>query len=332
MKNIKIIILFILSFSFSQFREVPDIVTKVGSAAAPWLRLETGIRAVGMAGAQTASGKGISAVPYNPAALGYLDNVEAAFNKTNYLAGISHNIIGFATKMSSTDIVGFHAFYLDSGDMIRRTLEDHNAGSFRVYNVALRGTYAKIFTDRLKVGVSLKYIREDIWTTYMQTVAIDIGSNFNTGIYGFILGMSVSNFGPDVKFKGEGLASTNLEDDDYEGKTEEFPLPLMFRLGVANDFIGPEESSILRSETHRLTFALDGIKPIDYVVYASLGLEYAWNEIAFVRCGTHINHDTAGASLGLGFNYKGLKFDYALTQYGILGSTGQFGVEWEMGK
>ena len=58
MKNIKIIILFILSFSFSQFREIPDIVTKVGSAAAPWLRLETGIRAVGMAGAQTASGKG----------------------------------------------------------------------------------------------------------------------------------------------------------------------------------------------------------------------------------------------------------------------------------
>ena len=329
MKNSKVIIIFILSLAFSQFREIPDIVTKVGSAAAPWLRLETGIRAVGMAGSQTASGRGVSAVTYNPAALGYIDNMETVFNKTNYLAGISHNIIGFATKITPTDVIGFHAFYLDSGDMIRRTIEDHNAGYFRVYNVALRATYAKIFTDRLKFGISLKYIREDIWTTYMQTFALDIGSNFDTGMYGFILGMSVSNFGPDVKFKGPGLASESVE---LEGKTEFFPLPLMFRLGLENEIIGPKEHSILNSQIHRLTFAVDGIKPIDYVVYGSIGLEYAWNEIAFVRCGTHINHDTAGPSLGLGFNYKGLKFDYALSQYGILGSTGQFGLEWEIGK
>ena len=326
----KIIGLIFLSLTFG-YREIPDIVTKVGTAAAPWLKIETGIRAVGMPGAHTAAGRGLSSVTYNPAALGYIENQEIVFNKTNYLAGISHNIMGYAKKMTATDIVGFHAFYLDSGDMIRRTLENHNAGYFRVYNVALRGTYTKIFTDRLKVGFSLKYIREDIWTTYMQAFAVDIGSNFNTGVYGFILGMSVSNFGPDVRFEGPGLVTDGDDnDEDYEGKTEFFPLPLTFRLGIENELIGESEDAILSSSTHKLTVAFDGIKPVDYSVYSAFGAEYAWNGLAFVRCGTHFNHDTAGFSFGLGVNYKGLKFDYALTQYGELGNTGQFGIEWEM--
>ncbi len=332
MLKIKFIGLILFSFSLS-YREIPDIVTKVGTAAAPWLKIETGIRAVGMSGAHTAAGRGLSSVSYNPAALGYIEDQELVFNKTNYLAGISHNVIGYAKRMSSTDIVGFHAFYLDSGEMIRRTVENHNAGFFRVYNVSLRGTYTKIFTDRLKVGFSLKYIREDIWTTYMQAVAFDVGSNFNTGVYGFILGMSVTNFGPDVRFSGPGLLAESSDDgDDYEGKTEFYPLPLTFRLGIENQLIGQGSDVIISSDTHTLTVAMDGIKPLDYSVYAAFGAEYSWNKLAFVRLGTHLNHDTAGLSFGLGVNYMGLKFDYALTQYGDLGNTGQFGIEWEMAK
>ena len=138
MLRFKFIGLIVFSLTFG-YRDIPDIVTKVGTAAAPWLKIETGIRAVGMSGAHTAAGRGLSSVTYNPASLGYIEGQEIVFNKTNYLAGISHNIIGYAKKISSTDIVGFHAFYLDSGEMIRRTVENHNAGFFRVYNVALRG-------------------------------------------------------------------------------------------------------------------------------------------------------------------------------------------------
>ena len=52
--------------------------------------------------------------------------------------------------------------------------------------------------------------------------------------------------------------------------------------------------------------------------------------MAFLRLGTHFEHDTQGASLGLGFNYNGISFDYALVQYGILGTTGQFGIKLEL--
>ena len=53
-----------------QYRILPNIVTKVGSAAAPFLKLETGIREIGMSGAQVASNGGISSLPYNSAKCG----------------------------------------------------------------------------------------------------------------------------------------------------------------------------------------------------------------------------------------------------------------------
>ena len=96
------------------------------------------------------------------------------------------------------------------------TTEDEPDGTgqdFKVTGVCIRGTYARRVTDRLRIGVTGKYIREDILTSYMQSFALDIGSNFNTGIYGFVLGMSVTNLGPEVKYGGQGL---EVELDDGE--------------------------------------------------------------------------------------------------------------------
>ena len=47
----------------------PDLVTKEATAGFNFLKLETGIRAIGMAGAQVAAGQGVEAVPYNPASI-----------------------------------------------------------------------------------------------------------------------------------------------------------------------------------------------------------------------------------------------------------------------
>ncbi len=325
MRKITFILIIVSSVFAQQYRVIPNIVTKVGSAAAPFLKLETGIKEIGMSGAQVASNGGISSLPYNPASIGFVDNQEMFFNKTNYLAGISHNVFGYAKKINPTDIFGFHMFYLDSGEMDKRDNTGEKTGTFNVYDLAIRASYVKIFTDRLKVGFTFKYFREDIDNMYLQGIAADVGSNFDTGIYGFVLGMSVSNFGPDVRFKGEGLKDS--DDPDYQYDTDSFPLPMIFRLGLQNDVMGPSDSSFFKSDYHRVSFEVDGIKPIDFIVTGCIGIEYSWKEMAFARIGTHLGHDTAGMSLGLGLNYKGIQFDYALVQYSDLGSTGQFGIK-----
>ena len=320
------ILIVLLGLSYSQYRDIPDVVTKVATTAGNWLKLETGARGVGMAGAMVAAGTGVSAITYNPASIGFIKGSELYYSKTNYLAGISHSSMAYGTQVTPTDFIAFHLFSFNSGkmDVTNAFFPDGTGEEFDVTGLSIRGTYAKILTDRLKFGVSIKYIRETIYTTAMQTFAIDLGSNFDTGIYGVILGMSVSNFGPDVKFSGEGLeqqvADTLSVDGTLAKLTDKFPIPMSFRLGIKKD--------IFSDDIHKLTIAMDGVNPVDYVVTGNLGLEYSWLETAYVRGGTHLNHDTASFTVGAGIKIGNIFVDYAFANYGILENTNQFGLRF----
>lgn len=322
----------------AQYRDIPEVVTKVATASANWLKLETSPRAVGLGGAWVAAGRGISAVPYNPAAIAFLGGSEVFYMRTNYLAGITHNVLSYGRRMTGSDYVGVHLFYLDSGPMevTNEWYPDGTGEDFHVVSLAFRTVYGRRLTDRLKIGVSLDVIRDQIYTTVMQGVAFDIGSHFDTGIYGFELGMSVVNFGPEVQFHGEGLVRAVPDTIDVDQRlsrvTGKFPLPLLFRLGLRNDVVGPA-GTVLRSGTHRVSVAVDGLKPQDYTVVENLGVEYAYREQGFVRVGTRWGHDTAGLSAGAGVRMRTgaltLAVDYAFADYGILKLTHQLGLGLE---
>jgi len=309
----------------------PDAVTKVSTSAANWLKIESGVRGIGMGGSQAASGRGLSGAYYNPASIAFIESSEAYFSKSQYLAGITHNTIAYGTRLTPTDYFGLHLFYLDSGEMEVTTVPSPNGTGeyFNVLDISLRLIYGKQLTDRLRVGGSVKYIREEIYTTYMHSFVFDLGSNFNTGIYGLILGMSVSNFGPDVQFQGEGLQVEVDPEDDISGFqqkiTKKFSVPLVFRLGLQKDV----ELKGLLGSIHRLTVSMDAINPIDYTVYGGMGAEYSWRDMLFVRGGTHLFHDTAGMSLGGGVKWKIIALDFAYVNYGILEETLQFGISLE---
>ena len=112
-------ILFIvfISMSYAQESDNPDVVSRVATSAANWLKIETGTKAIGMGGAFTAVGGGVIGVPYNPASISFIKNSEGFFSVTNYFAGINYSVLGFATNMSGVDHAGIHIFALDSGDM-----------------------------------------------------------------------------------------------------------------------------------------------------------------------------------------------------------------------
>jgi len=325
MKLIFRIIISLIFFGFSFPENEP--VTKVATSAANWLKIENGVRGIGMGGSQVASGRGMAGAHYNPASIAFLSGTEVFYSKSNYLADISHNTLAYGTRLSPADYFGLHLFYLHSGDM-KVTTEakpDGTGETFKVTNLSLRLIYGRQLTDRLRIGGALKYIREDIFTAYMHSFVFDLGSNFDTGIYGLILGMSVSNFGPDVQFHGEGLEIVVPDTTSRDGKlskiTKEFSVPLTFRLGLQKDIWGGDDKS-----TSRLTISADGINPIDYTLYGGLGIEYSWRDMAFIRGGTRLFHDTAGLSVGGGLQIKGIMIDYAFVNYGILKETHQFGI------
>ena len=319
------IILSVLLFSRPFAQE--EAVTKVATSAANWLKIDNGVRAIGMGGSHVASGKGVSGIYYNPSSIAYIESSELFYSKSNYLAGITHNTLSYGTRLSPADYFAVHLFYLDSGDMevTTESSPDGTLEQFSVTNLSFKMAYGRRLTDRLRVGGAVKYIREDIFTAYMQSFVFDLGSNFDTGIYGIVLGMSVSNFGPEVQFHGEGLevvvADTTARDGKLSRITQKFSVPLIFRLGLEKDVLGGEEG-----EANRLTVSIDGINPIDYTVYGALGLEFSWRDIAFVRAGTRLYHDTAGFSLGGGLKWSMFTIDYAYVDYGILKNTQQFGI------
>ena len=339
LRRIKLLIMPFLFSGFLFSDEYTDIVTKVGTCAGNWLKLETGTRAIGMGGAHVAAGDGIYAVPYNPASIGFIDRSDTFFSTTNYVAGITHSVLGYATKQGESNFIGFHMFYMDSGKMDVTTVENPNGfgEEFSVKAFSLRGIYTKILTDRLKIGFAVKYIREQIYTTYMQSFVVDLGSNFDTGLYGMVLGMSVSNFGPQVEYSGEGLeieVDLDLDPDEKLSRiTNEFYLPLTFRLGIKNDIIGPNSSFIDSGDlgVHKLTLALDAINALDYTVYSTMGLEYSWKNMAFARFGAHFGHDTAGMSFGVGLKYQGIDADIAYVDYGHLNNSGALGGTLQFG-
>ena len=77
------VVIFSIGLLSANFRNIPDIVTKVGTCAGNWLKLETGTRAIGMGGAHVAAGNGVYAAPYNPASIGFVKGSDTTILKAS---------------------------------------------------------------------------------------------------------------------------------------------------------------------------------------------------------------------------------------------------------
>ena len=100
-------------------------------------------------------------------------------------------------------------------------------------------------------------------------------------------------------------------------ETDQFPLPLIFRVGIAGE--------LLESEKTRLSFGLDALHPNDNTESMNAGLEFAYAETFFLRSGyaTLFRDATEeGLTLGGGIYYRlgksntKLKLDYSYTDFG----------------
>ena len=317
--NKKIIILFILY-------PVLMLSNSVGTVAGQWLEVETGIRSVGMGGVQTASGRGVSASFYNPANLSYIEGQEAFFNKTEYFADISHSFLGYGRQLNDVETLGLNVFFLNGGDIPRSAetnfTESGSMGFYKAYSILLQGTYTrKFFNDRLRAGVGFRYFREDIDNMNMQGFAFNLGLHYDL-ILGFKVGASLNNLGPGIKFEGAGL----VVPEEGARVTESFPILSVARIGIESQLLGDERNALITNNLIGLIIAADVIKHVDYDPYAALGAEVSMMNMFFARAGAHLNHDTAGLSAGLGLRFGGFEVDYSISQYGDLGSTGQFGI------
>ncbi|NOX89482.1 MAG: PorV/PorQ family protein [Calditrichaeota bacterium] len=336
--KIKKIILMVLIPCLSLFAQTE--LSKVGTSMGQFLKLGAGARGTALGDAYTSVTKDVTAMYWNPAGIQKIGHRAVAFSRTQLFAGISYDFLGLVIPINRSTSVGFSVLYLNSGDIEMTTInEPEGTGtSFSATSAAVGITVSRSLTDRFDLGVTVKYVQEKLFREKASTIAFDVGSQFRTGIYGMKLGMCLANFGGKMKLDGPDLSKNTKNEKTgitYNGgvrwKTVDWPIPLVFRLGISNDIIG-EDSYIIKNPIHRLTLSLEANDPTDHYLRYNYGLEYEWNKVIALRVGYKANYDEADFTAGLGIDFSKIgingRLDYAFNNYGILGYVHNYSFEF----
>ncbi len=314
--------------------------SKVGTASAQFLKIGVGARAMGLGGSFTALANDVSTLYWNPAGITNLQGFSFAVTHTEWFANISHDFAGVVYPLSSSDVIALNVVALNTGEQeVTTVTQPEGTGIFYdVSDLAIGFSYARALTDRFTVGMTVKYIQQNLYNESANTVAVDIGTYLRTGFHDLVIAMNMSNFGGGMQLEGRDLITiTDLNNQvsgnynpDAELQTEKYPLPLIFRVGIAMDLVGGNDP-IFDSESSRFTLAIDGVHFNDNSEKVNVGGEYAWNENIFARLGYKINYDVEEWTFGVGlkFNIGGnqVGFDYALVDFNDLGKVSQISLE-----
>lgn len=302
----------------------------VGTSVANFLKIGVGGRAVAMGDAYTAIAQGPTALYWNAGGLGFEKKMTVDFSYTNWIFGTSHSFLGVIVPFGDVGTVGLSITSFTSGDIEETTIfKPHGTGRvFSASDLSIGLSYARKLTDRYSFGITAKYLSEQLSLESANAVALDIGSIFIVSYkYNVRMGIVLSNFGSDMQMDGQDLQTSVSTDNSKQVearlKTSPWPLPLIFKIGVAADLISTNQ--------HRLTLAADVNDPRDYKARENLGMEYAFESMFFLRAGYKFNYDEDTFSAGAGFNYnlKGVgkvELDYSYSDMGRFNNISRFSI------
>lgn len=216
-----------------------------GAAGAGELLMNPWTRSAGLHTIFTSGITGIESTRLNIAGLARISKTEIAFGNMQYLVGtnISINSLGIAQKVGKRGVFGLDIMVFDFGD-IRVTTTDQPEGTGANYsptwaNLAL--SYATSFENKVSVGLSARFIMENITDIRASGIAIDAGVQYVNGVKdNFKLGLSLRNLGTPMKFSGEGFTTLKQTENNYnlayDQRSSNYELPVTLNIGTSYDF------------------------------------------------------------------------------------------------
>ena len=352
MKNYKIfvviiVLIFVVNSAFSQVRRYSNDYLTIGVSA----------RAMSLGNSVIANTGNYASGYYNPAGLTELDSRYAgALMHSEYFAGIAkYDYAAFAYKYS--DSVGFAVSLIRLGiDDIQNTLflyDDNgqinydNIELFSVADYALMLSFGrKTNISGLSYGGNAKIIyRSEGSFAKAVGFGIDIGVKYRVGkfVFGADLQNATTTFtGWFYNLSDEMIAVLQETGNEIPHNSLELTMPLL-NTGVYRSFKFNDNLRLNAEIDLNFTFdgqrnALVSFNPVS--LYPQTGLELDYRHKLFVRAGVNNfqiipdfanKADTTGnyfrenrlnfsPSIGLGFVYKRLQIDYALTNVGSVGA------------
>ena len=314
---------------------------RVGTSGAAELLIPVGTRDIGMGGATAATSAGVDALFWNPAAVAMMNtSVGLYVSHMNYIADIGVDYGAVSASFGGLGVFSLSIKSLAVGDIAVTTTQDPDGTgqtfSPQFFTAGL--SYSRRLSDRIAVGITGNLITERLGDVSASGVGFTIGVQYTglASIEGLSLGVVVKNIGPQMSFSGAGLlnqaavAGQDRPPQYYSIVAAPFELPSSFEfgLGYRRTFAG-DNSLLLSTGFESNNFSDDEYK---------LGLEYAYQDLFFVRGGYDFSQKESGdldyiygPAFGVGFHTAlgstDITFDYAYRSVKVFSANHVFSVK-----
>ena len=298
--------------------------------------------AFGMSNAVVASSGDVNSAYWNPAGLVNLEDKQISLMHASYFANIAnYDYAAFAMPLDDKSAVGLSVIRFGVDDILNTTqlIDDNgqpnynNISKFSTADYGFTFSYArKLPLDGLNYGVNAKVIRRVIgdfassWGFGLDAAIQFKSDKWMFGLMARDITTTFNAWSIDEEKFAEIQGAVDGQNQELP-ETTEITIPKL-QLGMARKFVYQYDFSLLAEVDLNFRFAetIDVISTSIASITHSLGLEFAYIDMVYVRGGVgnfqNIKQldgsDSVGfqPNIGVGFRYKGIQVDYALTDIG----------------
>ncbi|EDM42949.1 hypothetical protein SCB49_01557 [unidentified eubacterium SCB49] len=330
----------ILLFLIAGFTMQAQTVRKYSNE---FLNIGVDARAFGMSNAMTANTGDVNSGYWNPAGLTKLEDKQLSLMHASYFANIAnYDYAAFAMPIDKESAVAFSIIRFGVDDILNTTQLIDDQGQINYDRISLFSTadYAGTFSyarrlplDGFSFGVNAKVVRRIIgdfansWGFGLDAgLQFESKNNWQFGLMARDITTTVNAWSIDEEKFADIQGAVEGQNQELP-ETTEITIPKL-QLGIAKKYTYDHDFTLLAEVDLNFRFAEtnDFISSSSVSMTPALGLEFGYIEMIYVRTGlgnvqTTLNLDGSESTsvqpnLGVGFKYKGIAVDYALTDIG----------------
>ncbi|WP_455429193.1 putative type IX sorting system protein PorV2 [Flavobacterium myungsuense] len=298
--------------------------------------------ALGMANAVTANTNDVNSGYWNPAGLIGIEDKQISLMHASYFANIAqYDFAAYATAIDDESAWGISMIRFGVDDILNTTqlidsegnIDYNRVSKFSTADYGFTFSYArKLKLQGFQYGVNAKIIRRIIGDfANSWGFGVDVGLQFqrNDWKFGLMLRDITTTYNIwNINEKEYAKVQNAIPGQNQDlPESTEITLPKA-QFGMSKKFEFHNETSLLASANLNMEFAkTNDVFATDFVSIApTIGFEYGYTDLVFLRTGfgnfqnaVQIDNSTSLSfqpNIGLGFKYKGIQIDYALTDIG----------------
>lgn len=326
-----------------------------------FLNIGVDAAALGMANAVVASTSDVNSGYWNPAGLVNLEDNELALMHASYFANIAlYDYAAFAKPLDDQSSVALSLIRFGVDDILNTTqlidangnIDYNRISLFSNADYALTISYAReLPVQGLNLGANAKIIRRIIGDFASSWgFGLDFGLQYQNNDWYF--GVMARDITTSVNTWSIDEEQFKTISDAVEGQNQELPETLevtlpKLQLGVARKWLIRYDYS-LKAEVDllmRFTQTNDILSSSSVSASPALGFELGYTDLVFLRAGVGNFQNVTQLdgseqigfqpNIGIGFQYKGIHIDYALTDIGdqsaaIYSNIFSLKLDWEL--